>query len=514
MTSLRDLDMVKMSQIKNSLVNQDYMAIAVLIGPKYVIEDANDLVCQIWGRTNKEVLNRPLFTALPEMQGQGVDKLLENVLTTGKQYIGKDLPVKIHRNNRLDTVYFDFIYSPMRDESTNEITGITVIATEVTTQVNATHELETSEKRYRTLVEQSPLSMQILSPEGMTLHVNKAWETLWGAHLEQLVDYNMLEDKQLTKLGIMPFIKAGFAGTPTFIPAAKYQPQKTVKSMTEVPYRWVQAFIYPIKDEENNIQEVVLIHQDITDLKKSEAKSAKLAAERSELITLNRAKDDFIALASHQLRTPATAVKQFIGIALDGHTGELNSEQTEVLTKANICNERQLTIVDDLLRVAQIDSGILRLNKSRQDVVSLVKDILNDHKAVFEKRKQGVTFNTDNPSIETEVDIERIRMVLENIIDNASKYSPSEKQIRVKVSTTKHHVQISVIDEGVGIKKDHIDKLFQKFSRIDNPLSVTVGGTGLGLYWAKKIVELHGGDIEAKPNFGTGTTFTVCIPLT
>lgn len=97
----------------------------------YVIEQANEQVCRIWGRKHEDVLDKPLFDALPETAGQGLEELLEGVLTSGEPYAGKNLPVPLERDGRLETVYFDFIYVPMRDMATNAITGITVMAIDV-----------------------------------------------------------------------------------------------------------------------------------------------------------------------------------------------------------------------------------------------------------------------------------------------------------------------------------------------------------------------------------------------
>jgi signal transduction histidine kinase len=113
-----------------------------------------------------------------------------------------------------------------------------------------------------------------------------------------------------------------------------------------------------------------------------------------------------------------------------------------------------------------------------------------------------------------DTDKEYIRMALSNILDNASKYTPEGKAIRVTVKEKKGYVCIAITDEGVGIAEDDMDKLFRKFSRIDNPLSVQVGGTGLGLYWSKEIIELHGGSIDVESKLNKGTTFTVKLPTT
>jgi PAS domain S-box-containing protein len=122
------------------------------------------------------------------------------------------------------------------------------------------------ENRFRAILEQSPFSVQIMSPDGYTIQVNKAWEQLWGVTLEQIKEYNMLADEQLVKKGIMPYIKRGFAGEATEIPPVLYDPEETIPDMSRhaEPQRWTKAVIYPIKDSAGNVREVVLMHEDIT----------------------------------------------------------------------------------------------------------------------------------------------------------------------------------------------------------------------------------------------------------
>ncbi|HEU4596866.1 MAG TPA: CHASE domain-containing protein [Pyrinomonadaceae bacterium] len=133
-------------------------------------------------------------------------------------------------------------------------------------------DLRVSETRFRTLIEQSPVSTQIFSPDGRTLRVNRAWEELFGAKLEHLEGYNVLEDRQLEEKGVIEFIRRGFKGEPTAIPAILYDPEETVPGVSthEDARRWLQAVIYPVKDEEGRVREVVLMHDDITERRRSE----------------------------------------------------------------------------------------------------------------------------------------------------------------------------------------------------------------------------------------------------
>lgn len=230
------------------------------------------------------------------------------------------------------------------------------------------------------------------------------------------------------------------------------------------------------------------------------------------LIELNQAKDEFISLASHQLRTPATGVKQYLGMVLEGFMGDVPPEQRTMLEKAYESNERQLRIVSDLLKVAQVDSGKVILRPNRTELRSLVEDILKEQRATFKSRKQVVGFNCPDHEIYVDIDRDAMHMALENITDNASKYSPTGSRIEIAIEEMPRSVTVHVRDEGVGIAKADQDRLFQKFSRIDNPLSTSVGGTGLGLYWAKKIIDLHSGKLSLTSTIRKGSTFSIKLP--
>lgn len=232
------------------------------------------------------------------------------------------------------------------------------------------------------------------------------------------------------------------------------------------------------------------------------------------LIELNRAKDEFISLASHQLRTPATGVKQYLGMVLEGFVGELTDQQRAILEKAHESNERQLNIVADLLKVAQVDAGKVRLRKTEVDLTTLINDVIKEQRATFEERRQAVEFNASRPDLTLHLDRDTIRMVIENLIDNASKYSGEAKTVKVKLAEEDDEIHITIMDRGVGIKPEDQSRLFEKFSRIDNPLSTQVGGSGLGLYWAKKIVDLHQGKITFESKVNEGTSFTIHLPKT
>ncbi len=242
----------------------------------------------------------------------------------------------------------------------------------------------------------------------------------------------------------------------------------------------------------------------------NEARLLKLKSD--QLTELNEIKDDFISLASHQLRTPATGVKQYIGMILQGFAGEVPEPQKQLLQVAYDCNERQLTIVNDLLKVAQIDSGRLEMNKKRVDVEPMLREIIDEQKDAFASKDISITLEPIKGPSTIYADPERIRMAIENVIDNACKYSPRHRAVEVRVLNKPDMTCIEVKDQGVGIAQKDMTKVFEKFSRIYNSLSNTVGGSGLGLYWVKRVVDLHGGTISIRSQLNKGTVFSIDLP--
>lgn len=234
-----------------------------------------------------------------------------------------------------------------------------------------------------------------------------------------------------------------------------------------------------------------------------------LQGQQAQLMLINKAKDDFISLASHQLRTPATGVKQYIGMVLEGFVGDVPEHLLPFLTNAYESNERQLTIINDLLQVAQLDAGNIRLHLSPTNLTAMLSSIVNEESAKFSQRHQRLRYDPQDQEIIVLVDAERMRMVFDNLIDNASKYTPENLSVTVGLQQYPDKIAVSIKDQGVGIAPEDIDKAFQKFSRVANSRSELVGGSGLGLYWAKQIVDLHNGSIEVRSKVGEGSEFLV-----
>lgn len=235
----------------------------------------------------------------------------------------------------------------------------------------------------------------------------------------------------------------------------------------------------------------------------------RLANEKDREVQV--AKDELLSLASHQLRTPATGVKQYLGMVLQGFVGDITDQQRALLDKAYEGNERQLRIINDILHLAKIDTGRVVLAKTTFDLASMVRDVVEEQRGEAEQNKLQLTVKVPKRA-RYHGDEHMLRMVIENLLSNAIKYTPEDGKVDLTLRITPTSYKILVKDTGVGIDPADYDRLFQQFTRIDNKRSHQVTGTGIGLYLAKHLVNLHKGIITVESTPEVGSTFTVTLP--
>jgi PAS domain S-box-containing protein len=251
---------------------EDYAIFA--ISSDGIVVNWNTGAARIFGYSESEIVGRNcsiLFTP-EDIASAEPEKELETAASEGR---AED--ERWHMRKDGSRFWASGIVTPLRDEAGN-LRGFVKVARDVTGRRLGEEQLRLSETRSRALIEQSPFSIQILAPDGRTLRVNRAWEELWGVTLDKISDYNMLEDEQLVAKGVMPYIRKGFAGEAQAIPPILYDPDETIPDRTihKEPQRWVRAFIYPVKDAEGQVREVVLMHEDITARTRVEEERDKL----------------------------------------------------------------------------------------------------------------------------------------------------------------------------------------------------------------------------------------------
>lgn len=235
----------------------------------------------------------------------------------------------------------------------------------------------------------------------------------------------------------------------------------------------------------------------------------------AQLHQLDKLKDDFVSVASHELRTPMTAIRSYVWMALHRSDIPLSQKLERYLYRTLVSTERLIKLVNDMLNVSRIESGSIEINPKPFNVVELVSEVMEEVKAeADEKRLQLIVLEHKVPAVFADPD--KVHQILLNLIGNSLKFDYPGGQIMVDFFTEGKVVEISIKDTGTGVSKEDMSKLFYKFSRLDNSYTAisVPGGTGLGLYISKSLVELMHGKIWVNSEgVGHGATFTFSLPI-
>ena len=267
----------------------------------------------------------------------------------------------------------------------------------------------------------------------------------------------------------------------------------------------------PVFEENGEITGSVHIAKDITERKQAEE---RLRKANEKLKEYNQLKDEFISTTSHELRTPLSIIIGAIRLVLDEIPGKIVEEQRDVLAMAMENMQRLSRIVDSLLSISRIESGKLDLQKTVVNICELIKGTVSDYKDLAREKALSLDCEVPEHSVDICLDPDKTKEVLINLISNSIKFTPEGGWVKVICTKQDGKVLISVQDSGVGIAKEDIPKLFDRFTQFGRKAGPGEKGTGLGLAIAKKLVEMHGGKIEVESKVNKGTTFTVSLPLT
>jgi PAS domain S-box-containing protein len=258
----------------------------------------------------------------------------------------------------------------------------------------------------------------------------------------------------------------------------------------------VEVSTVPIIHKKEKLGDLVILH-DIT---------------REKMV--ERMKTEFVSLAAHQLRTPLAAIKWTLRMLLDGDLGEITEEQKDFIEKTYSSNERMIALINDLLDVTRIEEGRYLLKPTPASLEDVVQFVIKSYQEEIKRRKIKLEFQ--KPAKKTPqvmIDAEKMRIAIQNLVDNAVKYTPPQGTVTVSLKFTKKKIELSVKDTGIGIPKDQQERVFTKFFRAANVIRKETEGSGLGLFIAKNIIEAHKGKIWFKSKEGEGTTFYFTLPV-
>ncbi|WMW25971.1 PAS domain-containing sensor histidine kinase [Methanolobus sediminis] len=265
-----------------------------------------------------------------------------------------------------------------------------------------------------------------------------------------------------------------------------------------------------MNDEDGNMMGVLSSGDDITERKKAEQALvfAKLISENA-----NRTKKQFLSNISHELRTPLNLIIGYSDLLYEDYIGTTTKEQKKYLEVVKKSGNRLLLLLNSMIELSAIEEGKMELDLKEFSIPVIIKDIKNSTLPMAKKKNIDLQFFIDENIKTIKADKNKFKTVLYNLINNAIKFTNEYGNIKVDVTKEGQMLNVSVKDDGIGIKKENIDKLFQPFSQIDSSLSRKFEGAGLGLSIVKEFVEMHGGKVHVDTEINNGSNFSFTIPL-
>lgn len=222
------------------------------------------------------------------------------------------------------------------------------------------------------------------------------------------------------------------------------------------------------------------------------------------------ANDTFLAMFTHDLKNPVNSGIFALEMLLKGSNNNLNEFQKEILTDVLNASKYMKNLIDNALCKFKAENGELKLNKQKNSIKNVIEQCIADTRYILNDKNQTLNFSAPKHDVIANFDTVEIKRVIDNLISNASKYSPKNTEINIVLKKTHHKIYFEIQDHGCGIKLQELDKAFEKYMRLANDQKSA--GTGLGLYITKLIIDAHGGDIKIDSKLQKGTKISFTIP--
>ncbi|MBD2087740.1 PAS domain S-box protein [Coleofasciculus sp. FACHB-542] len=412
------------------------------------------------------------------------------------------------RSDALDR-WFDILVSRVGDAAMHQVA---IVFSDISERKQAEATIRQREAQFRQLADAMPQQVWITDAGGNTQYVNQQWTTYTGLTIEQIQDihyalqvihpddFEMTSERWRTALA---------TGTP-------YQAEFRLKHLAAQTYRWFLSRAIAIRNEQGQIVQWFGTSTDIEEFRRAQTEREQLLHQeqiaRVVAENANRIKDEFLAVLSHELRSPLNPI---LGWSKLLQRGKLDAAKTQLALKTIERNAQlQADLIEDLLDVSRILQGKLNLNVSSLNLVSIIQAAMETVRLAAEAKSIQVEASFEPDVGLVRGDSTRLQQVIWNLLSNAVKFTPSGGQVNIRLERLDFHAYITVRDTGQGIESDFLPYVFDYFRQSDATTTRKFGGLGLGLAIVRNLVELHGGTVGVEsPGTGMGATFTVKLPL-
>lgn len=486
-----------------SLIAQAPVAMMLVKGEDFIVSMINRQMLELIGK-DASIIGRPLFEELPELKGQRASDMLIDTFRKGRSVSDYSNPVMLNRNGNMEEGFFNFSYTPYVEDG--KVTGVIDIAVEVTPQVLAIQDrdriivekteleetLRNSEQRLHSILETMAEGVGVTDKGGRLIYANPMAQQILGLS-ESKIKERTYDDPQWQNLRLdgtplpseeHPMSVMMRTGRPVYDYEIAVQPPEGERF-------YISINAAPIFDSEGNITGGIGTFMDVTSRR-----------------VIMQGKDDFISIASHELKTPVTALKASLQLLQRSHDKLPAESRARLLDQSVKSLDKLSGLIADLLDTGRIEQGQLKIEKKTVSVAELFNDCCSD---LIHQTHQEIVF-TGNTSELIEADSQQIGQVMVNFINNAIKYASDSEKIIVKISRPDdREVKISIIDHGPGIPHDKIKHLFKRYYRTDYQ-DRKFTGLGLGLYISAEIIKNHGGKIGVESEAGKGSEFWFTLP--
>ncbi|HEY9873640.1 MAG TPA: response regulator, partial [Candidatus Obscuribacterales bacterium] len=456
----------------------------------------NDRVAEVVGIPKEELLGKNIWEMFPDL-------------------VGSEFYTQVHRTQTEQTVIrFEYCYLPWHRWFENRVypfaEGVTILVTDITDRKQAEKTLRESEERFRNMADNAPVMVWVTDTTGYCNYLSKSWYEFTGQTEETGLGFGWInavhpEDRDRAKNSFLE------ANERRELFSVEYRLRRQ-----DGEHRWVIDTASPWFALDGQFQGYIGSALDITDRKAAEADRDRLLqleqAARTEAESANRVKDEFLAVLSHELRSPLNPI---LGWARLLQTRQFDpAAQKKALATIERNAKLQVELIDDLLDVSRILRGKIHLNMVPVNLVSVIEAAMETVRLAAEAKDIQIQKILDASVGKVLGDSSRLQQVIWNLLSNAIKFTPEGGKVNIQLQCIDAQAQITVTDTGKGISPEFLPHVFEYFRQADSTTTRKFGGLGLGLAIVRHLVELHGGTVWAESGGeGQGAIFTLRLPL-